>query len=48
MLEKFGISGKGSFGEKAKFVNTGSLCSSHESTGSRLQYDPDLISVVSS
>ena len=44
----FGRSGKGSFTEKAKIVNRGSQCSPRESTCSKLQYDPYLISVASS
>ena len=31
-------SGKGSFTEKAKIVDSGSLCSAPENTGSKLQY----------
>ena len=46
--EIFGRSGKGSFAEKAKIVDRGSLCSALESTGSKLQYEPYLFSVVSS
>ena len=34
---KFGRSGKGSFTEKAKIVNSCSLCSALESTGSKLR-----------
>ena len=34
-----------SFTEKAKIDDRGSLCIASESTGSRLQYDPDQISV---
>ena len=41
-------SGKGSFIEKAKIVNSGSQCSPRESTCSKLQYDPYLISVACS
>ena len=46
--ENFWRSGKGSFAEKAKIVDRGSLCSTLESTGSKLQYDPYLISVACS
>ena len=35
--EKFGISGKRSFAEKAKFVDRSSLCSALESAVSKLQ-----------
>ena len=38
--KKFGISRKGSFTEKAKIVDSGSLCSALENTGSKLQYEP--------
>ena len=34
-----------SFAEKAKIINRGSLRSTHESAGSKLQHDPYLISV---
>ena len=37
-----------SYTEKAKIVNSGSLCSAPESTCSKLQYDPYLISVACS
>ena len=37
--------GKGSSSEKFKIVSRGSICSEPESTGSKLQDDPDLISV---
>ena len=37
-------SGKGSFTEKAKIVDSGSLCSVPENTGSKLQYEPYLFS----
>ena len=40
----FGRSGKGSFTEKANIVNRGSQCSPRESTCSKVQYDPYLIS----
>ena len=46
--EKLGRSGKGSFTEKAKIVDRSFLCSAPESTGSKLQYDPYLISVACS
>ena len=36
--------GKRTFTEKAKIVNRGSQCSPRESTCSKLQYDPYLIS----
>ena len=45
---KFGRSGKGSFTEKAKIVNSCSLCSAPENTASKLLCDPYLISVVCS
>ena len=44
----FGRSGKGSFSEKAKIVNWGFECSLRESTYSKLQNDPYLISVACS
>ena len=44
----FGRSDKGSFTENAKIVNRGSQCSPRESTSSKLQYDPYLISVACS
>ena len=34
----------GLYTEKAKNVDRGSLCSAHESTGSKLQYEPHLFS----
>ena len=34
--------------EKAKIVDRGSLCSEPESTGCKLQYDPDPFSVACS
>ena len=37
---------KESFTERAKIVNSGSLSSAPENTRSKLQYDPDIISVV--
>ena len=45
---KFGRSSKGSFKEKAKIVDRGSKCSTTESTGSNLQYEPFLFSVACS
>ena len=36
------------FTEKAKIVDRGSLCSAHESTGSKLQHEPYLFSVACS
>ena len=44
----FARSGKGSFTEKAKIVNGGSQCSSGESTCTKLQCGPHLVSVVCS
>ena len=41
-----GDQGKWSFTQKAKIVNQRSLCSTRESTCSKLQYDPSLISVM--
>ena len=38
----------GSYTDKAKIVDTGFLCSAHESTCSELQYDPYFISVACS
>ena len=46
--KKFGRSGKGSFTEKANVVDKGSICSTTESTGSNLQYEPFLFSVACS
>ena len=40
--------GKAAFTEKAKVVDSSSLCSSPESTGSNLQYDSYLVSVACS
>ena len=37
--------GKGSFSEKFKLIIRGSICGEPESTGSKLQQDPNLISV---
>ena len=34
------------FTEKAKIVDRGSLCSALETTGSKLQYEPNLFSVA--
>ena len=31
---------QGSYTEKAKIVDRGSLCSAHESSGSKLHYEP--------
>ena len=45
---KFGRTGKGSSNEKAITVDRASLCNAPESTGSKLQYDPYLISVACS
>ena len=42
---KLGRSGKGSFTEKAKIVDKGSLCSALESTGCKLESEPCLFSV---
>ena len=44
----FGSSGKGSLTRKLKIVNRGSLSIARESTCSKLQYDPYLISVACS
>ena len=44
----FGRSGKGSFTEKAKIVDRGSLSSKTESTGYKLQYEAHLFSVARS
>ena len=41
-------SGKGSFTEKARIVDSGSLCSAPENTGSKLQYEPYIFSVAGS
>ena len=41
-------SGKGSFTEKAKILDSGSLCNVPESTGSTVQSDPYLISITCS
>ena len=38
----------GSYTEKSKIVDRGSICSAHESTGSKLQHEPYLFSVASS
>ena len=46
--KKLRISGKGSFNDKAKIVERGSLCSAPESTGSTLHYEPDIFSVACS
>ena len=44
----FGRSGKGSFTEKDKIFDRGSLCSEPESTGCKLQYELYLFSVACS
>ena len=44
--EKFGRSGKGSFTEKGKIVDRGSICSAPEGTVSKLQYEPFLFPVA--
>ena len=46
--EKFGRTDKGSFTEKARIVDRGSLSSAPESTGSNLQYEPFLFPVACS
>ena len=46
--KKFGISGKGTFNDKAKIVERGSICNATESTGSKVQYEPYLFSVACS
>ena len=38
----------GSYSERAKIVDRGSLCSAHESTGYKLQDEPYLFSVACS
>ena len=38
----------GSYTENAKIVDRGSLCSAHESIGSKLQHEPYIFSVVCS
>ena len=43
---KFGGSGKGSFTEKSKVVDRGSICSAPESTVSKLQYEPFVFCVA--
>ena len=45
---KFGRSGKGSFTERAKIVDRGSICSAPECAGSQLQCEPFLFSVACS
>ena len=45
---KFGRSGKGSFTEKAKIVDRGSVCLANERTCPHREYDPYLISVACS
>ena len=44
--DKFRRSGNVSFTEKAKIVNSGSLCSGHESTCTKLHYDPYFIPIA--
>ena len=46
--EKNGRTGKVSFTDKAKVVDSGSICSTSDSTGSKLQYEPYLFSVACS
>ena len=48
ILGKIWRSGKGSLTENAKNVDIVSLCSAPENTGSKLQYEPYLISVACS
>ena len=45
---KFGRSGKRSFTEKVKIVNSSSLCTARENTDSKVQYYPYIISVACS
>ena len=45
---KFGRSGKGSFAERDKFINRGSLNIAPEITASKFQYESDLFSVTCS
>ena len=45
---KFGRSSKGSFTEKAKIIDRGSVCIASERTCSKLRFDPDIISVACS
>ena len=40
------ISGNGSFSEKAKIVDSGSICSAPENSSSKPQYEPFLFSVA--
>ena len=47
-LWEFWVMRKLSFTAKAKIVDGGSLCSAPETTGSKLQYEPYLFSVVCS
>ena len=44
--KKIGRSGKGSFTEKGKIVDRGSICSAPEGTVSKLQYEPILFFVA--
>ena len=37
---------KGSFTEKTKIVDSGSICGAPDNTGSMLQYEPHLFSVA--
>ena len=46
--EKFERTGKGSFTEKTKIVDSCSICSAPDSTGSKLQDEPHLFSVACS
>ena len=46
--EKFWRSGRVSFTEKAKIVDGRYVCSTPESTGSKIQYEPQLFSVAHS
>ena len=45
---KIGRSGEGTYTEKAMIVDRAYICKARDSTGSKLQYDPDLISVACS
>ena len=46
MQQIFGTSGKGSFAERAKIIDRGSICSAPECTGCELQCEPFLFSVA--
>ena len=46
--EKIGRTSKASFTEKTKIVDSSSICSAPDSTGSKLQYEPHLFSLVCS